>query len=88
MKVNTLASSRQRKECKCKATTMMMHPNNYQTEGEAKANILAFDGGCTGTGSCLSTPGDEDADTMRAAQSSRAGGVGGDAVEAGDVDVE
>jgi hypothetical protein len=27
-----------------KATTMM-HPNNYQTDGDAKANILAFEGG-------------------------------------------
>jgi hypothetical protein len=53
-----------------------------------KVNILAFDGGCTGMGSCLSTPGDEDADTMRATQSSRAGGISGDVVEAGDVDVE
>jgi hypothetical protein len=67
---------------------MMMHPNNYQPDGEAKAVILAFDGGCTGTGSCLSTPGDEDADTMCDAQSSRAEGVGGNAVEAGDVDIE
>jgi len=66
----------------------MMHPNNYQTDGDAKANILALEGGSTGTGSCFSIPGDEDADTMRAVQSSIPGGVGGDAVEAGDVDVE
>jgi hypothetical protein len=71
-----------------KATATIMHPNNYQTDGDANANILTFDGGGIGTGSCFGMPGDEDADTMRAVQSSIAGGVGGDAVEAGDVDVE
>jgi hypothetical protein len=40
------------------------------------------------TGPCLSIPGDEDADTMHAVQSSIPGGIGGDAVEGGDVDIE
>ena len=53
-----------------------------------KANISPFDGSDTGTGLCFEIPGDEDADIMRAAQSSIPGGIGGDAVEAGDVDVE
>jgi hypothetical protein len=30
-----------------KATTTM-HPNNYQTDGDAKVKILAFEGGSTG----------------------------------------
>jgi len=49
---------------------------------------LTFDGNDAGTGSCFEIPGDEDADIILAAQSSIPGGVGGDAVEAGDVDVE
>jgi hypothetical protein len=37
--------------------------------------------------SLFGMPGDEDADTMRAVQSSIAGGVNGNAVQAGDSDV-
>ncbi|KAG0706494.1 hypothetical protein DFH29DRAFT_1076935 [Suillus ampliporus] len=58
------------------------------TASNANANILCFDGGSTGTGLCFGRPGDDDAETMRAVQSSMPGGIGGDAVEAGDVDVE
>jgi hypothetical protein len=43
---------------------MMMDPNNCQTDGNAKANILAFEGGSTGTGLCFSIPSDKDANTM------------------------
>jgi len=91
MKVNTLASSRQRKRganADNQSNNLDDTPNNYQTDGEAKANILTFDGNDVGTGSCFEIPGDEDADIILAAQSSIPGGVGGDAVEAGDVDVE
>jgi len=72
------------------ATKTTMHSMSplHHTAGEANANILCFDGGGTGTGSCFGIPGDDDAETMRAVQSSIPGGVGGDAVDAGDVDVE
>ncbi|KAG1843863.1 hypothetical protein C8R48DRAFT_780518 [Suillus tomentosus] len=57
----------------------------YQA-GKAKANILCFDGGGTGTGSCFGIPGeesDDEAETIQVVQSSIPGGVGGDAVDAG-----
>lgn len=69
-------------------TTMHSMSSLHQTAGEANANILCFDGGGTGTGSCFGIPGDDEVDTIRAVQSSIHGGVGGDAVDAGDVDVE
>ncbi|KAG1727587.1 uncharacterized protein EDB91DRAFT_1315939 [Suillus paluster] len=58
------------------------------TAGDANANILCFDGGGTGTGLCFGRPGDDNAEIMREVQSSIPGSVGGDVVEAGDVDVE
>jgi len=88
MNGNTLASSRQRKTRVNADNQSNDDPNNYQTDGDANANIFTFDGGGTGTGSCFGIPGDEDVDIIRAVQSSIPGGVGGDAVDAGDVDVE
>ncbi|KAG1738103.1 uncharacterized protein EDB91DRAFT_1249412 [Suillus paluster] len=58
------------------------------TAGDANVNILCFDSSSTGTGLCFGRPGDNDVEKMQAVQSSIPGSVGGDAVEAGDVDVE
>ena len=38
----------------------------------------SFDGSHTGAGSCFEIPGDEDANAMRAVQSSIPGDIGGD----------
>ncbi|KAG1901140.1 uncharacterized protein F5891DRAFT_1223724 [Suillus fuscotomentosus] len=67
-------------------TTMHSMSRLHQTAGKAKANILCFDGGGTGTGSCFGIPGeesDDEAETIQVVQSSIPGGVGGDAVDAG-----
>lgn len=95
MKVYRLAASSRRAKMSVKVavknatkTTMHSISHLHQTAGEANANILCFDGGGTGTGSCFGIPGDDEAETIRAVQSSIPEGVGGDAVDAGDVDVE
>jgi len=62
---------------------------DHQTEGIAKANIFVFRGCIGGAFSIrIDKEGDESAETIFALRSSIPGGVGGDADEAGEVEVE
>jgi len=61
----------------------------YQTEGIANANIFVFNGCIGGAFSTrMDKDGEESAETILALRSSIPGGVGGEADEAGEVEVE
>jgi hypothetical protein len=54
---------------------------------ESELAGMVEDGGCTGAGSCFRVPSDDDADNIRAVQSSMPADLG-DAVGAGNMNIE